>query len=158
MYMVEWITQIAKTHRQLRGEIYAPPGTLAQKELLWGQFSAECDACVRTFSSLEGRPLFLNSETREGQLRHLGVAERNPDLVVFTITFNELAGRFEVKDTATGRTIRLRLVLDVQNEVRIEYRDRFFSPEEAVRIALAPKLFGIEVYVQRGLREWQGSD
>jgi hypothetical protein len=145
--MEQWILDLAKRHRDLRGYDYRTPGELGQKEMLWSQFTASCDAGVRTYGNCFGRPLFVVAEQRHEGVRSCVVAEHNPDNVQLTLTFNEEAGCFEIRKPTEAAGFRLRLVLDENNEIRMEYRRRLFGPEEAARLVLTPLFFGVAVYI-----------
>jgi hypothetical protein len=147
--MEQWILDLAKRHRELNRYDHQTPGGLGQKELLWNQFITACDACVRTYSSCFGRPLFIVAERRHEGGRLRVVAEYNPDNVQLTLAFNEEAGNIEIRKPTEAVGLRLRLVLDENNEVRIEYRRRLFSPDEAARLVLTPMFFGVAVYIPR---------
>jgi hypothetical protein len=75
--MEQWILDLAKRHRELNRYDHQTAGGLGQKELLWNQFITACDACVRTYSSCFGRPLFIVAERRHEGGRSRVVAEYN---------------------------------------------------------------------------------
>lgn len=142
-----WIEQLGKRHRALAVHGYVGRDILWQKNRLWDEFIAACQINTSEYARWFNAPVFMVDRQRVDNRRTWSLPECNPDNEWAVIAFDEADGRIEISDVRRQKTTIFVVVLDPENELRIEHKGHLLSPAEGARAALAPVVFGVSVHL-----------